>query len=82
MVLDLASRFVEGWATSTRNDTALVLAALQRATAIRRPGRGALHHADRGSTYAGHDYPAALTRQGMTASMSRKGDCWDSDYYF
>ena len=78
VVLDLASRFVVGWATSARNDTALVLAALQRATAIRRPGPGAVHHADRGSTYASHAYRTALTQQGMLASMSRKGDCWDN----
>ena len=78
VVLDLASRFVVGWATSARNDTALVLAALQRATAIRRPGRGAVHHAARGSTYASHDYRAALTQHAMTASMSRKGDCWEN----
>ena len=78
VVLDLASRFVVGWATSTRNDTALVLAALHRATAIRRPRRGAVHHADSGSTYASHDFPTALTQQGLTASMSRTGDCWDS----
>ena len=78
VVLDLASRFVVGWATSARNDTALVLAALQRATAIRRPGPGAVHHADRGSTYASHAYRTALTQQGMIASMSRKGDCWDN----
>lgn len=78
VVLDLASRFVVGWATSAHNDTALVLAALQRAVAIRQPGRGAVHHADRGSTYASHDYRAALATRKMTASMSRKGNCWDN----
>ena len=30
------------------------------------------------ATYASHDYRAALTRKGMIASMSRKGDCWDN----
>jgi putative transposase len=78
VVLDLASRFVVGWATSALNDTALVLAALQRAVAIRRPVRHAIHHADRGSTYASHDYRAALAASGLTASMSRPGDCWDN----
>jgi transposase InsO family protein len=78
VVLDLASRFVVGWATSGLNDTALVLAALQRAVAIRRPVPGAIHHADRGSPYASHDYRAALTAAGLTASMSRTGDCWDN----
>ena len=78
VVLDLASRFVVGWAASAQNDTALVVAALQRAVAIRQPGHGAVHHADRGSTYASHDYRAALAARGMTASMSRKGNCWDN----
>ncbi len=78
VVLDLASRFVVGWATSAQNDTALVLAALHRAVAIRRPRDGAVHHADRGSTYASHAYRAALTTHGLTASMSRKGNCWDN----
>jgi putative transposase len=78
VVLDLAPRFVEGWATRTQNDSVLVLAALQRAVAIRQPGRGAVHHADRGSTYASLDYRAALTDRGMTANMSRKGNCSDN----
>lgn len=78
VVLDLASRFVVGWATSARNDSALVVAALHRAAALRRPVPGAWHHADRGSTYASHEYRAALLAHGLTASMSRKGDCWDN----
>jgi putative transposase len=78
VVLDLASRCVVGWATSAHNDTALVVAAFERAVAIRQPGRGGVHHADRGSTYASADYRAALATRGMTASMSRKGNCWDN----
>ena len=38
-VIDLASRFVVVWATSSQNDSALVLSALQRATVIRRHRR-------------------------------------------
>jgi len=78
VVIDLASRAVVGWAASAQNDTALVLAALQRATAIRQPGAGAVHHADHGSPDASHDYRAALRQHGMTASMSRTGNCWDN----
>ena len=55
-----------------------MLAALQRATAIRQPGAGAMHHADRGSSYASHDYCAALRQHGMTASLSRTGNCWNN----
>ena len=60
VVIDLASRFVVGWATSARNDSALVVAAQHRAAALRRPVPGACHHADRGSTCASHAYRAAL----------------------
>jgi putative transposase len=79
VLLDLYSRRVVGWAMSDANDTALALAALERA--VRTRGRvpvGLLHHTDRGSPYASDAYRAALTRHGMTASMSRSGDCWDN----
>jgi putative transposase len=78
VVIDLASRVVVGWATSARNDSALVMAALHRAAALRRPVPGACHHADRGSTYASQEYQAMLLAYGLTASMSRKGNCWDN----
>ena len=44
----------------------------------RRPGPGLLHHADRGSQYAAHDYRRLLAKNGMLCPMSRKGDCWDN----
>lgn len=78
VVLDLSSRRVLGWATSARNDTALALLALARACAFRRPVRGLIHHSDRGSSYASQAYRDALATRGITASMSRRGDCWDN----
>ena len=78
IVMDLASRRILGWATSARNDTALVLEALHRAMAIRMPTGMLWHHSDRGSVYASAAYRAALAARGVTASMSRKGDCWDN----
>ena len=44
----------------------------------RRPGKGLIHHSDRGSTYASGDYRKALRRSGLVCSMSRRGDCWDN----
>jgi transposase InsO family protein len=44
----------------------------------RRPASGVLFHSDRGSQYASHAYQARLADYGMTASMSRKGNCWDN----
>ena len=77
-ILDLYSRRVVGWSTSVSNDTVLVLAALQAAVTARRPPAGLVHHSDRGSPYASADYRTALSRHGLVASMSRKGDCWDN----
>ena len=77
-ILDLCSRRVVGWAASENNDRFLALEALRHAVHARRPGRGLIHHSDRGSPYASDDYLAALRAQGMVPSMSRKGDCWDN----
>lgn len=78
VMLDLFSRRVVGWAASATNDTALALAALDRAVAARRPAPGLVHHSDRGSPYASADYRKALENRGIVASMSRTGDCWDN----
>jgi putative transposase len=78
VVLDLFSRRVVGYAMSERIDRALVLEALGKALG-RRPGvRDLIHHSDRGSQYASHDYRDALDQAGITCSMSRRGDCWDN----
>jgi len=77
-IVDLFSRRVVGWAMSHSNDTALALAALDRALALRKPGRGLIHHSDRGSPYGSDEYIAQLDAAGIVRSMSRKGDCWDN----
>ena len=78
VVLDLCSRRVVGWATSAAPGAQVALTAWQRATALRRPPPGLLHHSDRGSIYAGHAYQDALARQQAVGSMSRRGNCWDN----
>jgi len=77
-IIDLFGRRVVGWAVSDNNDTALVLDALNRAQNARKPPPGVIHHSDRGSSYASHEYVATLRAFGMRPSMSRKGDCWDN----
>jgi putative transposase len=78
VILDLYSRRVVGYALSERIDRALVLEALREALS-RRPGAHDLvHHSDRGSQYASHDYRDALDQAGITCSMSRRGNCWDN----
>ena len=78
VILDLFSKRVIGWATSENVDRHLALAALDMALGQRCPGRGLVHHTDRGSTYASKAYRKALKSRGIRCSMSRKGDCWDN----
>ncbi len=78
VLLDLFSRRVVGYALSERIDTELVLGALRRALATRRPTEALLHHTDRGSQYASHACREELDRHGLVASMSRRGDCYDN----
>jgi len=78
VMLDLASRRIIGWATGSHASTELVTAALEYAVPRLRPGAQVLHHSDRGSQYASHQYRALLARHHIRASMSRSGNCWDN----
>ena len=39
-----------------------------------------LSHSDRGTQYASEDYRECLKKNGITASMSRKGNCYDNAF--
>ncbi len=78
VVLDLFARRVVGWAVSDSLHKELALEALRKALAIRRPGEGLIHHADRGSQYCSNEYQAALKKHGIQISMSGKGNCFDN----
>lgn len=77
-VIDLHSRRIVGWSMADHMQTDLVTGALEMALARRQPGRGLLHHSDRGVQYASDGYQAMLERHGIEVSMSGKGDCWDN----
>jgi transposase InsO family protein len=77
-VLDLCDRQLVGWAMAGHRRTELVSQALTMALGRRRPDTGLIHHSDRGSQYAAHEYRHLLETNGLVASMSRKGDCWDN----
>jgi transposase InsO family protein len=77
-VIDLASRRIVGWAMADHLRAELCVDALDMAVRHRKPGRGLLHHSDRGVQYACAAYQAILEKHRMTASMSRKGDCHDN----
>jgi putative transposase len=77
-VLDLFSRRVIGWAIDNHMKESLINNALEMALGRRQPKPGLMHHSDRGSQYASHDYQSLLAKAGMIVSMSRKGNCWDN----
>ena len=79
VVIDLFSRRVVGWSLQPHMQRSLVIDALDMAWQQRRPEKGALlFHSDRGSQYASEDFARLLEERGITASMSRKGNCWDN----
>lgn len=78
VLVDLCSRTVVGWAMSEDLDASVALAALRMALERRRPAPGLVHHSDRGVQYASESYRAVLAANGLVASMSRKGNCWDN----
>ena len=46
------------------------------AVAVRCPSAGLIHHADRGSQYCSIEYQAELRKNGISISMSGKGNCF------
>ena len=78
VVIDLFSRRVIDWCVDTHMQKSLVIRALTMAINLRQPAGELTHHSDRGSQYASKDYRRILTAHGITASMSRKGNCWDN----
>ena len=77
-LMDLYSRKIVGWATSSSLETSLVEEALNQALANRQPAAGLLHHSDRGCQYASKSYRALLQRDHLQPSMSAAGNCYDN----
>ena len=80
VVIDLFSRKVVGWSMRPDMQRDLVIDALEMAWFRRCPDKKGrlIFHSDRGSQYASEDFNKVLKQYGITASMSRKGDCWDN----
>ncbi len=78
VIIDLHSRAVIGWSTSTRMTADLVCDALKMAQWRRGFPRGTLVHSDRGSLYCSSAYRKIIADNGQRQSMSRKGNCWDA----
>ena len=77
-IMDLYSRKIVGWAMADYMEQTLVDEALRHALMVRKPAKGLIHHSDRGAQYCATGYIKTLKEQGITISMSRKGDPYDN----
>jgi transposase InsO family protein len=80
IVLDVFSRRVIGWAMSQLLDAPLVTAALRMALSQRQRSKNLILHSDQGRQFASATYRLVLSQHGLTASMSRKGNCYDNAF--
>jgi transposase InsO family protein len=80
VVLDLFSRRVIGWSMHQLLDAPLVTAALRMALRQRARVKNLIVHSDQGRQFASGAYRQLLAQNGLTASMSRKGNCYDNAF--
>jgi len=78
VLLDAYSRRVIGWSLDDTMAESLTVAALKMALSEREVPLGLVHHSDRGVQYAASGYTQLLKDNGITISMSRKGNPWDN----
>ena len=76
--MDLFSRRIVGWSMSSTLHATVAIDALRVGIDQRGSAAGLIHHSDRGIQYACADFRDLLAEHGITASMSRKGNCYDN----
>ena len=77
VVMDLFSRKIIGWSTSSTIHRELVLDAVLMAVRSRRP-KDTLIHSDQGTQYGSDAWKRFCKSNHLEPSMSRKGNCWDN----
>lgn len=83
LVIDLYSRAIVGWETSTIKDTAFVehclrMALWRREHTGRPVPEGLIHHSDAGSQYTSIRYTDTLILEGLQPSIGSVGDAYDN----
>ncbi|WP_316572955.1 IS3 family transposase [Neobacillus sp. YIM B06451] len=76
-IKDLYNNEIVAYHVSRRNDMKLVADTLKKAKK-KRNVKGVLLHSDQGFQYTSRQYNNLLKKYQITASMSRKGNCWDN----
>ena len=80
VAVDLFSRSVLGWQTSTSLHAQLVVDTIDKTLASGLVAPDALFHSDRGCQYTGEAVRARLARAHLLQSMSAKGCCYDNAF--
>jgi len=78
VIKDLFDGFIVAHHLSRDNSIGLVTRTIQLAKQQERKLEGVLLHSDQGSQYRSDPYHALVVASGITASMSRRGNCWDN----
>ena len=78
IINDVFSRRIEGWSTSARQGSELMVRALQKAISERSLQGGVIHHSDRGSQYTSTAFQAVCRAEKITLSMGAVGNCFDN----
>ena len=76
-ILDLCGRKIQCYAISNHNDEALASLTLDRLFKIGNVNESLLH-SDQGVLYTSKKWRKCLRKNGITQSMSRRGNCWDN----
>lgn len=85
-VIDLFSRRILSWASSTSHDTEFMEEALQMAlwqgrkgsASCKIPVQGAIHHSDAGAEYTSRRYTQGLANEVLVPSIGSIGDAFDN----
>jgi putative transposase len=78
VVLDLFSRSIVGWATSSRIDAELVCTAIDRALDRQGPTQEMILHSDRGSQYTSESVETLIEEQDISILQSHGLSCYDN----
>ena len=78
VIMDLCSRRIISWGMSNKQNTVLTKKVLLNALRTRQPDQGLIHHSDRGSQYANHEYQSVLNKLKIKISMGNRKTCYDN----
>lgn len=79
-IMDVRTRKIIGLSMKDCLSQELTTDALMQAVKRERPGKGLIHHSDRGKQYASYAYKELLKQYSIRSSMSRSGNCYDNAY--